>query len=113
MPMVRLYHGSDLVSANYILSHGLVARAAARYNGSGEFWATTDPTTADWFARTNPASGTPARLAFEIPDHVCQQLLAQRPVVVIVYLPNDYEFLPASFDLLYRWMSNQSVTLVS
>src|SRR5262245_30328473 len=100
MPTVQLYHGTDLTSANDTLSHGLVAATAARYNGSGEFWATTDPTTADWFARTNPAGGTPARLSFEVPDQVLQQLLAQRPRVVIAHLPNDYEFWPASFELL-------------
>lgn len=66
-PLIHLYHGTDAASANAIIANGLDAAAAAAFNGSGEFWATKDQTTADWFAMTNPANGQPARLEFDLP----------------------------------------------
>jgi hypothetical protein len=95
-----------------IRDHGLDAALAAVYNGAGEFWASTSTATADWFARTNPAGGTPARLDFEIPEQVLQQLLKQQPAIVNFYPPDDYEFLPPSFDVLNQNMTTEQVVLV-
>jgi hypothetical protein len=40
--LLCLYHGTDLASANVIMTHGLDAAAAAVLSGTDEFWATTD-----------------------------------------------------------------------
>jgi hypothetical protein len=106
---VRFFHGTDAISAQAILQNGLDASLAARYNGSGEFWATTDLTTADWFARTNPANGVPVLFEFTLSEQVFQHLVQQRPRVVIVHSSQDCEFLPPSFDLLNRHMTGQRV----
>jgi hypothetical protein len=110
--VIRLHHGTDLASGNDILRHGLDAARAASYNGSGEFWATADPATADWFAKSNPATGTPARFSFGLPEPALQRLLARRPFVVHQHSPDDYEFLPASFPDLNAHMANKQITLV-
>jgi hypothetical protein len=112
MSQIGFHHGTGLTSANHLLQHGLDAAAAARYNGSGEFWATKTPATADWFARTNPAWGLPARFDFEIPDAVLQFLLSQQPPAVFIHSGDDYEFRPSSFELLNQQMSSRHVVSV-
>jgi hypothetical protein len=112
MSKVGLHHGTDLVSANHLLQHGLDAAAAARYNATGEFWATTNVAVAEWFARSNPAGGVPARFDFEIPESLLQHLLAQGPLVAIAHTQEDYEFLPPSFEILNQCMTNKQVVLV-
>jgi hypothetical protein len=112
MRLIRFHHGTDLASAHQILAHGLDAAMAANYNSSGEFWATTDPIIADWFALTNPANGPPARLEFALPEQTVQDLLAQNPAVVHRHSPQTYEFLPASFGVVNQRMTNQQVVPV-
>lgn len=112
MDVVILYHGTDVASANDIMQYGVDAKRASGYNGTGEFWATTNPTTADWFARVNAANGPPARLRFEISAVVLQSLLAAVPVVARNDGPEDYEFLPGSFAILNQDMSGQHVATV-
>lgn len=111
MSFVRLHHGTDTASANHILSHGVERATAARYNGGGEFWATKNVTTADIFARANPAGGAPARFGFDIPEQILLQLVKHRSMVV-VHSGDDFEFLPPSFHTLNQAMTNQQVVLI-
>jgi hypothetical protein len=77
----------------------LDAGKAARYNASGEFWATTEIGIAEWFAKSNPA-GNPAIYAFELSEAVIQALVNSAAKAVFAHAAGvgiDYEFLPASF----------------
>lgn len=108
-PHIRLYHGTDLASANAIMINGLDASAAAAFNGTGEFWATTDRATADWFAMANPTNGTPARLEFDLPLPVLIALLNGIPIRAYLHGAGDYEFLPGAYPLLNQSMQNRQV----
>lgn len=77
--------------------------------GGGEFWATTDQSVADWFARTNPAAGPPARIEFEINDGELNQLCGVYPKVVITHGLQDFEFLPTSISLLNQAIANLTI----
>ena len=113
MALLRLHHGTDLQSANDIVRNGLDAVKAASYNGSGEFWASSEIGTADWFARTNPSNGQPARISFDIEESVLQQLCSAQPSVVFAHGPNDYEFQSTCFPHLNQAMKNKKVELVT
>ncbi len=108
MALLRLHHGTDLDSATAMRDRGLSAAEAARYNSTGEFWASTDAVTADWFARTNPAGGRPAQLSFDVPEEALALLLDQGLAVA----HGDFEFLPAAFDILNQAMTNKQVVPV-
>jgi hypothetical protein len=75
----------------------------------GEFWATKDQTTADWFAMTNPANGQPARLEFDLPLPVLITLLSQLPIRAYLHGADDYEFLPGAYQLLNQSLQNRRV----
>ena len=107
---VCLYHGTDMQSARDIMLHGLDQASAAKYNGSGEFWATTDPDEADLFAQVNPACGAPARFEFEIPAAILQNLLAVG--ALFIHSTTTHEFLPMGFAELNVHMSNRQVVPV-
>jgi hypothetical protein len=106
---IRLHHGTDWQSAQSIAAFGLDASLAAQYNGTGEFWATTDEIIASWFAKVNPAGGPPAMLKFEISEAVITDLLSQGPALLIVHSSTAYEFLPSSFSALNLHMVNKRV----
>lgn len=108
-PLMRLYHGTDLASANAIIVNGLDVVAAAAFNGTGEFWATSDRATADWFAMANPANGQPARLEFDLPLPVLTALLSGWPIRAYLHGADDYEFLPGAYPLLNLSMQNRQV----
>jgi hypothetical protein len=110
--VIRLYHGADLVSANDLLLNGINHAAAALWNGSGEFWATTDPTRANWFALSHPNSPPAALFVFDLPEQVLLALLAMAPPVIAQHGATDYEFLPTSFAQLNAAMLNRQVVLV-
>ena len=112
MRMVLLHHGTDAVSAHDIFTFGIDAAKAARYNGAGEFWATTDLVAADWFAKVNLANGPPVRFSFEIPDTVLQALLSARPEVVRADGQGNYEFLPPSFPVLNQHLTGKRLVPV-
>ena len=111
-----LYHGTDLASANDILSNGLDATKAAAYNVGGELWASEDPNVADIFAQVSPAGGVPARFEFEIDVALLRVLQARSPAVVVTHVGmgsgSDYEFLPGSFPDLNQYMTGKQVVLV-
>jgi hypothetical protein len=104
-----LHHGTDLDSANDLLANGLDSAKAAAYNVSGEFWATTNPQTANTFAQVNPAGGPPARFDFDIPVDVLQTLLAETPPVAYPHGTDWFEFLPACFADINQHRTNQQV----
>jgi hypothetical protein len=110
--VIILYHGTDLNSANNLLNNGLDASQAAQYNVTGEFWATESQADSDWFARTNPAAGTPARFEFEISEQDLQYLLNQGPQFVQPHGSTEYEFMPPSFPYLNQRMTGKRVVLV-
>src|SRR5262245_8494820 len=112
MDTIVLYHGTDMASANDILQHGVDASQAARYNSTGEVWATTDPTVAEWFARAKLANGPPALLRFEVPHATVQGLLAAQPVMAQTDGQGTYEFLPASFPTLNQHMTGKQLAPV-
>lgn len=106
---VRLHHGTDVASATDILNGGLDPAKAAAFNVSGEFWATTDVAGADTFAQVNPAAGVPARFDFNLPRRVLAALLSSVPPMAYQHGADNYEFLPASFPDLNRYMANRLV----
>jgi hypothetical protein len=106
---IRLYHGTDLASAEEIRDHGLDAAAARAFGGGGEFWATTDRATADLFAQANPAGGPPARLDFVVTAHVLRALLSANPPLVYQHGDDTYEFCPGSYPTLNQAMANRQV----
>jgi hypothetical protein len=107
-----LYHGTDLLSADDLLQHGVDAPHAAAWSGSGEFWATTDPGRADWFARSHPNSPPGARFEFDRPELAFRAILALHPPGAQQHAPNDYEFFPPCYSLLNQYLLNPQVVLV-
>jgi hypothetical protein len=106
---LRLHHGTDLNGAQDIMSTGLNQAQAAAFNVSGEFWATTDVADADVFATVNPAGGVPARYSFDLPEQVLLLLLRSAPPRAYQASTQEYEFLPASFPILNRHMTNRQI----
>jgi len=110
---ITLYHGTDVDGARDLLTTGVLASSAARYNVSGEFWASTSSMVADFFAASNPAGGPPARFEFEVDETVLQDLIA-RQLVICHLQPDwtDYEFLPGCFGTLNSQMGNKRVVIL-
>ncbi len=107
--VIRLYHGTDFASAVDIRDNGVDEARAALFNGNGEFWATTNPGTADVMAQVNPSAKQPARLEFDFPVAVLQELLSLLPLQVFLIGGEDLQFLPPAFPLLNRYMANRRV----
>jgi hypothetical protein len=106
---VRLYHGTDVASALDIQANGLDAGKAAAMNGIGDFWATCDPATADWFAQVNQAGGPPARLVFELLFGILMSLLTEVDPQVELDGTDVYHFHPSSYPVVNRHMANRQV----
>jgi len=92
-------------------AHGLDEMAARQYNGGGEFWATTDPAIADWFAAVNQSSPPAARFEFDLPSAIMAQLMNSFPLEVIEHRGSyvAYELLPNSFPVVNLYMVNRVV----
>jgi hypothetical protein len=110
--LLRLYHGTDQAGADDLLVHGVNQAAVAVWNGSGEFWATTDPNRADWFARSHPNSPPAARFEFDFPDAALQAILNLIPPGAVSHGASDFEFLLVSFALLNLSITNRQVVPV-
>ncbi len=108
----RLHHGTDQNSANDLLHNGVDHQHAAAWNGSGEFWATSEHHRAEWFALSHPNSPPAACFEFDLPALVLLVMLQLNPPGAVHHAPGDYEFLPASHALLNQHMSNKQVTPV-
>jgi RHS repeat-associated protein len=80
--ITTLFHGSDLVSVQSMVEHG-ISKASARALGGGDvFWATAKKSVAMFYARANPSAGTPAIAAFKIPTASLQALVKSGAVGV-------------------------------
>src|SRR6266851_4163123 len=64
---VRLIHGSDEVSVNWIRTQGLSAERLLAIPGAFAFCTTTNRKTGLGYAFMNPYRGTPALLEFDVP----------------------------------------------
>src|SRR5262249_30513179 len=98
--LVRFHHGTDLACANDLFQNGVDKQSAAVWNGSGEFWATTDHNRAEWFARSPPSSPPTACFEFDLPEPVLQIVLQMNPSGARRHAASDYEFLPPGYALL-------------
>lgn len=110
--LIRFHHGTDQASANDLVQTGVNQQHAAAWNGSGEFWATTERRRAEWFGRSHPASPPAACFEFDLPEPVLLAILQMAPVAAIQHGSNDYEFLPASHRLLNQGMQNKQITAI-
>jgi hypothetical protein len=110
---IRLHHGTDQTSAADLLRNGVDEQHAAAWNGSGEFWATSDHDRAEWFARSHPNSPPAACFEFDLPESALLAILQMSPIAVRRHGQDDYEFLPASHALLNQHMTNRQVVPVS
>jgi len=108
-PFVRLHHGTDSTSANDLLQSGVDQQHAAIWNGSGEFWVTSDHRRAEWFALSHPKSPPAACFEFDVPAAELLAILQMNPPGAIQHGPTDYEFLPSSHALLNQHMTNRQV----
>ncbi len=106
---VRFHHGTDLACATDLLQIGVNQQSAAAWNGSGEFWATTDHSRAEWFALSHPNSPPAACFEFDLPGLVLQTILQMNPPGSVQHGLNDDEFFPHSFGLLTQSMVNRQV----
>jgi hypothetical protein len=109
---IRLHHGTDQTSANDLLRNGVNQQQAAAWNGSGEFWATSDHHRAKWFALSHPTSPPAACFEFDLPESALLVILQINPPGAIHHAPNDFEFLPGSYALLNQHMTNKQVAPV-
>jgi hypothetical protein len=109
---VRFHHGTDQTSANDLLLNGVNQQQATAWNGSGEFWATSDHRRAEWFALSHPGSPPAACFEFDLPESVLLAILQMSPPGIIRHGPDDYEFLPASHALLNQHMTNRQIAAV-
>jgi hypothetical protein len=109
---IRFHHGTDQTSANDLLQNGVNQQQAAAWNGSGEFWATTDHHRAEWFSLSHPSSPPAACFEFDLSESVLLVMLQMNPPGAKHHAPDDYEFLPASHALLNRHMTNKQVAPV-
>src|SRR5712691_1949557 len=94
---IHFHHGTDLTSANDLLQSGVKHQHAAAWNGSGEFWATSDHRRAEWFALSHPNSPPAACFEFDLPESVLMVILQMNPPGAKHHAPDDYEFLPGSY----------------
>jgi hypothetical protein len=109
---IRFHHGTDQTCANGLLQNGVNQQQAAAWNGSGEFWATSDHHRAEWFALSHPNSPPAACFEFELSESVLLIILQMSPPGAIHHAPNDYEFLPGSYGLLNQLLTNRHVAPV-
>jgi len=109
---IRFHHGTDRTSANDLLQNGVDQQHAAVWNGSGEFWATSDHHRAEWFALSHPGSPPAACFEFEVPESVLLIILQMNPPAAVHHAPDDYEFLPGSHALLNQHMTKRQVVPV-
>jgi hypothetical protein len=110
--VIRFHHGTDLTSANDLLLNAVDQQHAAAWNGTGEFWATSDHHRAEWFALSHPASPPAACFEFDLREAVLLVILQMNPPGAKYHGAGDYEFQPASFPLLNQHMNQRQVVPV-
>lgn len=112
---VRLFHGTDLVTADWVGLHGFnYERMQQCCPGSWALWATTDPSIAHMYATMNPAQGTPAIVVFDFPGTILRDWLAMRPPLAGEDVTDRaYCFLPATFATINNVRVNYSVQVAT
>ena len=111
---LRLFHGTDLCSANWIAEYGLSWERLSTVEGAFAFFATIDQKIASQYAAINPAMGTPAILGFGVPVVVMQEFLTSEPPGVIEYVEDKaYAFDPDTFSTMNYVMTNMTVQIVT
>src|SRR5436190_22274273 len=90
---VRLFHGTDQGGANDLLQNGVSQVQAAAWNGTGEFWATSVRSRAEFFALSHPNSPPAACFEFDLPEPVLAAILQMIPAGGMQHGADDYEFL--------------------
>jgi len=110
---VRLYHGTDVESAQRIAGSGVIYESALRCGGTGEFWTSYDRSDAVTFAQSNLASGPPGIVSFNLPTAVIQHCLFQPiPWAWLHHGDAHIEFLRPSFPILNESITNCHVELL-
>ncbi len=72
---ITLFHGSDAVSVENMLEHGINATAAAEKGGGDTFWTTSSLEDAQWFAASNPSGGAPAVMRIDLSQPAVHSLM--------------------------------------
>src|SRR5260370_17159613 len=91
---IRFHHGTDQTSAADLLQNGVNQQHAAAWNGSGEFWATSDHRRAKWFALSHPNSPPAACFEFKLPGAALVLIPPISPPLSTTPSPTHYHSLP-------------------
>lgn len=112
---VRLFHGTDVGTADWIGAHGLNYERMVRCcPGAWAFWTSLDPRIAHLYGAMNPSQGEPAIISFDLPGPILLEWLAGEPPLAGGDV-NDkaYCFLPQTFPTINKVMVNYSVQVVT
>ena len=101
---LRLFHGTDSNSANWIIAHGLDKQRAIATGGTGDFWCTADFLTANVFAAVNPTGGMPIVIGFALPTDVVRRCLERS--WAYLHEMGIYEFKHQSFGAINDVLTN-------
>lgn len=107
---VCLYHGTDAISADRIITEGVSEELAIEALGDGTFWATKSLEKAAWFATVcpNAENAEPTVLKIHIQQEAFSILSTQDTPSVIEHIELEaYEFLPPGFSVV-----NSAITSV-
>lgn len=108
---IRLHHGTDAQSGDYIVSSGIDYQQNLRSGGTGEFWVTIDEEDAHIFAGSNPMDGSPCVVSFDLPTAAIDLCIQRNSVSD--HFGNSFEFFRDSFEVLNAAISSVQVTHVS
>jgi hypothetical protein len=104
---IRIGHGTDINSANYISVSGVSYEMAVQYGGGGTFWATEDLQWAGWCAVANPAGGQPALVLLDLPLATIEEV--KNASALTEHANKTLEFHRQCFNLLNQSMINVTV----
>lgn len=108
---VRLHHGTDAESGDYIVSSGVSYEQNLRSRGTGEFWVTIDEEDAQIFAGANPMEGPPCVVSFDVPTAAINLCIERNAVAD--HFGNSFEFFRESFAVLNESRSNVQMSTVA
>jgi len=111
---LQLWHGTDMISAYWIVKHGLSKERLLQTSGAYAFCTTTDPKIACVYAGLNPARGAPVLLGLKVPPFVLQDFRINEPPWVLECMEDKaYEFLPETFLRMNTVITDLSVREVT
>lgn len=109
---LRLWHGTDIESADCIRTGGLAPLRAAAFGGEGYFFCTTDIERAVMYAK-NSLSHKPMIMGFNLQTSLIKEFLELNPALVRVFqvghAPN-FRFEAASFKIINDSMTDVTFT---